>query len=181
MTDLSSIAKVYADALFMLSESENCTDEILKEADMLSEIIKQTPDYLEMLDSPAISLDERLSLIDGAFSSFSKILVNTVKLLSERRAARSLPKMLAYYKRAYELSRGIEHVEVISAVLLDDKQKARLKSKLEEMTKKQIIISNTHDPSILGGIKLRYMGKQLDSSLKTRLDAFEKGISELVI
>ena len=89
--------------------------------------------------------------------------------------------MLEHYERTYEISRGIERVEVVSAVVLSDLQKAKLKSKLEGITKKQIIISYTHDPSLLGGMKLRYMGIQLDGTVKTKLDGFAKGLAELVI
>ena len=89
--------------------------------------------------------------------------------------------MLDAFEKAYEISRGIERVEVISAVPLTVAQNERLKAKLEGITKKQIIINNTHDPSLLGGMKLRYMGVQLDGSVKSKLDAFEKSLGELVI
>ena len=35
--------------------------------------------------------------------------------------------------------------------------------------------------AILGGVKLRYMGKQLDSSLKTKLDRFAAGLAKTVV
>ena len=89
--------------------------------------------------------------------------------------------MIDAFVEAYEKSRGIERVEVISAIPLTEAQKMRLCEKLEGITKKQIIINNTHDPSLLGGMKLRYMGQELDGSIKTKLDGFEKRLSELVI
>ena len=49
------------------------------------------------------------------------------------------------------------------------------------MSGKQIIVRNTHDPKLLGGMKLRYSGIQLDGSIRTRLDSFEKSIGALVI
>ena len=70
---------------------------------------------------------------------------------------------------------------MISAVPLTEDQLTRLTAKLEGITGKQIIINNIHDPSLLGGMKLRYMGVQLDGSVKTKLDSFEKSISERVI
>ena len=103
------------------------------------------------------------------------------KLLTEKRLAHTVPKVLEHFVRTYEKSRGIERVEVISAVPLSDTQTARLKAKLEGITKKQIIITGTHDPALLGGMKLRYMGLELDGSIKTKLDGFEKRLAELVI
>ena len=46
---------------------------------------------------------------------------------------------------------------------------------------KTIILTNTVDPSILGGVKLRYLGVQLDGSVKTRLDKFEDALKNTVI
>ena len=181
MADVTSGIKAYGEALFSLAEELGETESVRHDAETLLAVISNSPEYLKMLDSPALSREERLALIDGAFSSLNKSLVNTAKLLTERRLAHTLTKMIAHFEKAYEISRGIERVEVISAVPLTEAQTARLKAKLEGITKKQIIINNTHDPSLLGGMKLRYMGLELDGSVKTKLDGFEKSLSELVI
>ena len=52
---------------------------------------------------------------------------------------------------------------------------------LEEITGKTIIIKNTVDAAILGGMKLRYLGQQIDGSIKTKLDKFDKSLKDLVI
>ena len=181
MAEVNSGIKAYADALFSLTEELGQTENVLLDIKTVKAVLGSSREYLTLLDSPALSREERLGLIDRSFGTLNKNLVNTAKLLSEKRMAYALPKVLESYIRAYEISRGIEHVEVISAVPLSASQCARLKAKLEGITKKQIIISNTHDPSLLGGMKMRYMGIQLDGSIKTKLDVFEKGLSELVI
>ena len=181
MADVTSGIMAYGEALFSLAEELGTTESIRRDAEMLRSVIAANPEYLKMLDSPALSREERLGLIDGSFSSLDNSLVNTAKLLTERRLAHTLPKVLDAFVSAYEKSRGIERVEVISAVPLTEEQNTRLKAKLEGITKKQIIINNTHDPSLLGGMKLRYMGKELDGSIKSKLDGFEKSLEELVI
>ncbi len=181
MTDVTSAMKAYGEALFSLTEELNETEAALDDVKALERIIESSPEYLKMLDSPALSREERLGLIDKSLSSLNKSLVNTAKLLAEKRLCYALPKMLEAFTRAYELSRGIERVEVVSAVELTSEQKAKLKTKLEGITKKQIIISYTHDPSLLGGMKLRYMGIQLDGTVKSKLDGFASSLSELVI
>ena len=181
MADIGGGIKAYGDALFSLAEEMGQTDAVMQDIEILGRAIEENPEYLGMLDSPALSREERLALIDGSFSSLNKSLVNMTKLLTEKRLAHTVPKVLEHFVRTYEKSRGIERVEVISAVPLSDTQTARLKAKLEGITKKQIIINNTHDPALLGGMKLRYMGLELDGSVKTKLDGFEKSLSELVI
>ena len=181
MTDVNGAMKAYGEALFMLAEELGETEKVLSDVETLESVIAKNPDYLKVLDSPALAREERLGLIDQSFASLNKSLVNMTKLLAEKRLSHALPRALAHFVKAYETSRGIERVEAISAVPLTEAQKSKLKAKLEGMTGKQIIISNTHDPSLLGGMKLRYMGIQLDGSIKSKLDGFEKSLSELVI
>ena len=181
MADVTSGILAYGEALFSLAEELGETEQVKSDIQTLLAVIDASPEYLKMLDSPALSREERLALIDGSLASLNRSLVNTAKLLTERRLAHTVPKVLEHFVKAYEKSRGIERVEVISAIPLSESQTAKLKAKLEGITKKQIIISNTHDPALLGGMKLRYMGLELDGSIKTKLDGFEKSLSELVI
>ena len=181
MADVTSGILAYGEALFSLAEELGETEQVKSDIQTLLSVIDASPEYLKMLDSPALSREERLALIDGSLASLNRSLVNTAKLLTERRLAHTVPKVLEHFVKAYERSRGIERVEVISAIPLSESQTAKLKAKLEGITKKQIIISNTHDPALLGGMKLRYMGLELDGSIKTKLDGFEKSLSELVI
>ena len=137
MADVTSGIMAYGEALFSLAEELGQTESVRQDAEALKAVIVSTPEYLKMLDSPALSREERLGLIDGSFSSLNKSLVNTAKLLTERRLAHTLPKVIDAFVVAYESSRGIERVEVISAVPLTEAQKLRLTAKLEGITKKQ--------------------------------------------
>lgn len=174
-------AKSYGDALFMLAEELDQVEEIKSDFDMLCEIINDTPDYLKLLDTPALSREERVKLAGTAFGTLNKNLVNLVKILIERRITYLIYKIKDAYMQAYDISRGIERVEAISIIPLTDKQLEKLQNKLAIITGKQIIVKNTIDPSIIGGMKLRYLGIQLDGSVKTKLDNFEKSLKDIVI
>ena len=89
--------------------------------------------------------------------------------------------MFDTYEELYDSARGIERVEAITAVALTEAQLTALTKRLNAMTGKRAVIKNTVDPTILGGVKLRYQGKQLDGSVKTRLDKFEAALKSTVI
>ena len=171
----------YGRALFMLTEEVGNTEKVREDVRILLAVLKENPDLVNLLDTPAVSKDERLGVIDAALASLDENLTNLVKILAERREAHSLPKVLDAYLAIYDEARGIERVEAVTAVPLTDGQTERLKAKLEKQTGKTVIIKNTVDPAILGGIKLRYMGIQLDGSLKSRLDSFERVLTDMII
>ena len=181
MTDMSSLAAEYGKALFLLTEEVGSTERVLGDVSVLEGAIKANPDYLKLLDTPALAKEEKLRLANEALSGLDVHLKNTVMLLIEKRIAYLSPAVLRAYTHAYEEARGIERVEAVSAVPLTVEQKERLRKKLEGLTGKQIIINNTVEPQLLGGMKLRYMGTQLDGTVRTRLDSFAKILRSVIV
>ena len=177
MTD----AKEYGKALFLITEEDGVSDKILSDINLTEGVLKANPDYVKLLNSPALSKDERVELVGKAFSGIDERLSNLLKLLTERRIMHIFDKAAKTYKTLYDESRGIVRVEAVTAVPLSDKQAKAIKDKLTYSLRKTIVLSNTVDASILGGVKLRYSGVQLDGSVKTRLDKFEAALKNTVI
>ena len=171
----------YAKALFDLTEELGTTDAVREQVIAVKEIFKQNPDYAKLLDTPALPKEERLGLIDAAFVSFDTTLLNLLKIVCEARQTFAIDRLTSAYLAEYDVSRGIERVSAITATAMTEAQRETMRSALEAKTGKTIIIENTVDKSILGGVKLRYMGRQLDGSLKTRLEVFEKKLQDMVL
>ena len=177
MTD----AKEYSRALFELAEESGKTDAVLADINLAKAAFEQNPDYKNLLDTPALAKDEKLSLIDEAFAGIDLYALNLVKILCERHSVHIFGDIAQAFSDLYDESRGIERVDAITAVSMSDSQLGAMKNKLEAITGKTVIIKNTVDSSILGGVVLRYSGVQLDGSIKTRLDDFKKSLSNIVM
>ncbi len=174
-------AKEYGKALFLLTEEEGTTAAVAEELDIVKEILRENPRYEKLLDTPALAKDEKLLLIDRAFSSLSENLVNLMKILCEKHSFYQLPKVASEYAALYDEARGIERVEALTVIAMKQSQIDALTAKLSFMTGKMVVIKNTVDPSILGGVVLRFAGKQFDGSFKARLSALEKSLKEIVL
>ena len=174
-------AKEYAKALFLLTEEERTTKLVSEEIQTVKKLLCENPRYIKLLDTPALSKEEKLLLIDKAFASLNESLVNLMKILCEKHAVYQIPRLADAYAALYDESRGIERVEAVTAVPMTAAQLAAMTKKLTSLTGKIIKIKNTVDPAVLGGVVLRYSGKQLDGSLKARLQAFEKSLKSVVI
>ena len=171
----------YGNALFLLSEEVSASESVLEDVKTAREALSQNPEYVKLLDTPAIPKSEKLSLIDSAFAALDINLINLLKILCERHSVHSFFEVARTYIALYNEARDIEEVEAVTAVKMTEEQLSKMKIKLEEMTGKHIIIKNTVSPDILGGVKLRYMGIQLDGSVKTRLDKFSDSLKNTVI
>lgn len=171
----------YGRALFMLTEERGTTESVLADVAVAAEIFKSNPKYISLLDTPALSKKEKLALADEAFSSLDSDLLNLIKILCEKHSAYLFGEVFKSFSELYDEARGIERVEAVTAIAMTDGQLSRMAEKLAAMTGKKIIIRNTVSPEILGGVKLRYSGRQLDGSVKTRLDKFEESLKNTVI
>jgi F-type H+-transporting ATPase subunit delta len=171
----------YAKALFMLAEEEDTCEATLLDLRTVIAAVKKNESYLELLDTPALSKEEKLSLIDEAFKSISVSVVNFIKILCEKRFVRILPSVLKEYEALYDEKFGILRVEAISARPMSHEQLEALREKLEKEKQKTVVLTNTVNPEILGGLKLRFSGVQLDGSLKTRLDKIEASLKNVIV
>ena len=174
-------AREYARALFLLCEEDGITDKILDELGVVNEALRQNPAYARLLDTPALTKAEKLGLIDEAFRSLDLNLVNFIKILCEKHSVFTLKRVESELSALVDEARGIERATAISAVAMTTEQIDRLRERLEAMIGKTVVLSNKIDPSVLGGIKLRYSGAQLDGTVKGRLDGFAARLSEIVV
>jgi F0F1-type ATP synthase delta subunit len=96
-------------------------------------------------------------------------------LIAEKRTAEldSLVRDLAQYRADNE---GIVEVEAVSAHPIDSAAKAQIKAKITDIypTAKKIIITERHDPEVLGGIRLELANQQLDMSARAKLNRFKQ-------
>ena len=84
MTAMTQTNKEYATALFSLATENNAVDQYEKSLLEIGNIFKENPDYIKVLESPAIPLSERISFIDKAFeSTYTEYLVSFIKVLCE--------------------------------------------------------------------------------------------------
>ena len=177
MTDLSK----YADAIFLLAEEESTLETVREDLSTVNTVIENSPEYARILDTPALPKEERLGLIEEAFGGLSEYVKNLLKMLSAAHNAFLFPKLYLAFMKLYNEKLGILEVEAVTAVALSESERAKLSARLREKTGKKISIKNTVDPSILGGVVLRYDSLQLDGSVKTRLEKIEDGLKRVVV
>lgn len=173
--------KCYAEALFSLSQEAEKCDNVYEDTRIAIAALVENEEYLSILDTPHLPLKERVAMIDQSFGMLDEHLVNLIKILAEAKRAHLLVKILREYESLYDEYKGIFNAHVTSAVAMSDGQVEGLRIKLRSLTGKEPRIINTVDPSVLGGIKLRFEGKQVDGTVKGRLEGFEKKLRDLVI
>ena len=169
---MTAAEKEYGEALYELCAEENCAQEVREQLDMVLALFRAEPKYPRILQDPALPKGERLAMLDEAFrGSVLPYLLNFLKILCEKSALGTLEGCGEQFCALYNEERGLLPVTATSAVALTEEQKKALMEKLSRLTGKTILLESRVDESLMGGVKVRYGGKELDGSVAGRLEA----------
>lgn len=171
----------YGKALFDLAAELETDAAVYEELELVGKVLEENPGYVNLLDTPAVSTEEKLSLLDRAFSPAEPILRNFLSLLCEKRSVYRFPACAAAYGKAYDQAHNILRATAITAVPMTPEQCRSLTGKLEGLTGKTVILSNQRDEGLIGGMTLRYGGVQLDDSIRSRLDRLSSSLSQTIV
>ena len=179
---MKNLEQQFARAIFELSIECDERELVREELHLIEDVLKQNPTYKTLLDTPAITREEKLSLVETAFASLgSENVKNLIRLLTERRECHLFSSILRAYDALYDEALGILRVEAITAQAMTDAQKSSLSAKLAKKTQKTIVLSNIIDPEVLGGVLLRYGEVQLDGTLRSRLDTLGASLQSVIL
>ena len=176
---MTAAEKEYGGALYALAAEERCEDAVLEGLALAADAFRETPGYLKLVQNPAVPKEERLALLGEAFGAgVHTYVLNFLKILCEKSALDMAAGCLQDYKAQLYATRGILPVSAVSAVPLDEAQRGALCEKLARVTGKTILLETAVDPSVLGGVKLRYEGLELDGTAAGRLAALRRALTQ---
>lgn len=179
---MSQAGTVYGQGLYTLAQEEGLQEQILGELAVLQTAFGENPEFLKLLASHNIPLQERLDLLEESFRGrVHQYVLNFCKLLTEKNHIRQFSECYRAYREQYNTDKGILEVQVFTAIALSDAQKVRLTDKLTVLTGKKISLLCKIDPAVLGGVRLRYDGCQVDGTIQGRLDEMSKNLKNTVI
>ena len=179
---MTQAANTYAQALYDLAKEENLGKTVLSELAVLKGVFAENPEYSKLLSAPDIPKQERCGILDQAFRGrVHPYVLNFLKILTEKGYIRHFPDCCEAYRGFYNADNGILVVKAVSAVALTQAQKLKLTEKLTATTGKQIDLQCSVDAAALGGLRLQYDGKQVDGTVKTKLDAIGKLLKNTVL
>ena len=179
---MTEVGTIYGGALYDLAVSENLSEEILKQLQVLSDSFGAEPAFVNLLNAHSLPKAERCKIIDDSFAEkVHPYVCNFLKLLTEKGYVRHFAECCTAYRARYHADNNILPVTAVTAVALNDAQLARLVSKLEERIGKTVEITNRIDPDVLGGVRLHFDNKCVDDTLAHRLDSVRHLLNNTIL
>lgn len=168
---MTKTERVYGGSLYELAAEEGAAEEMLEQLRQVIEIFDREPDYWRFLSTLSISKEERCKALDEALNGHVQpYLLNFIKLLCENGTIRQLKGCAREFVRRYNADRGIVEVCAVTAVDMGQPLREKLVAKLQEILGKTVELTCRVDPACVGGVLLELPGRQLDGTVKQRLN-----------
>lgn len=170
MSQNIAIAKRYAKALFELAQERQLIVETEQQLKDIAEFMEVNYKLHLIFTSPNIGHAEKCMVFNKMFEGrVSDIILNTVRLLIERRRINLLREILKGYIYLASEALGIVDATVTSAYPLNESEKEAIVVEFSQKFGKAIRVHNVVDASVIGGLQVRILDHLYDGSLSGKL------------
>ena len=168
--DQSKIAVRYAKAFFSLAKEKKMLPKLKPDVDLIEQLIKESADFILMLESPVIRTAKKLELLEIIFEGkINGLTLKFLKLITENKREVHLPGICRNFLERYRRDQGVKAVSITSAIPLEKDLIAQIQSKLENGLKNRVELSEHVKENLIGGFVLRIEDRQVDASLSAQL------------
>jgi len=167
----SSLSKRYALGLIKALKSEAEYTAVKRELERFHQLQEGDPEFRAGLVTPMLSREQKEELLEVLRNraGFSAKTMNFIGALADESRLERLGEILDVLDDLWLESRGIEKLLVASVVPLDDTQRSRLASKLEDALGKSVRLEFSIDPGLIAGIRIERGSVAYDLSVAGNL------------
>jgi len=176
----SSASKSYALALYELSKENSELDNIENEVKSFAQLVKESPDFKEMILSPTVSKDEKKNVIFAIAekNNFSMNLKKFLGFVAMKNRLFYLNSIIESFLDLVSKNKGELKAKLISSKKLSQNEKKKIQSDLSKDFKSTISLDYTYDPDLIAGLIVQIGSIMIDTSIKTKLKKLEKNMLE---
>jgi len=175
-----SLARRYARALLDIGREEGQLRRVFSEVEEFGKALEGSPALREVMEADDINRRDKHAALDTVLSKagFLPTTQSFLSLLIEKGRMNVLPQILVALRRMVEEFEGIERVEVVVPMALSVPQKDLLQTVLERRTGKKVVLEETVDPAVLGGMVVRVGSTVYDGSVRTQIHQIRENLQK---
>ena len=168
----ASLQGRYASALYELASENKAVSTVEADLDQLGQSIVASSDLASLIRNPRLTRAGAQAAMTGLGThlKLSPLTQKFLGVLAHNRRLSALPQIVTAFAGIAAAARGELNATVTSAHPLSADQVSAIAAKLKAREGKEVKLTATVDPEILGGLVVRIGSTQIDSSIRTRLN-----------
>jgi len=172
------VASRYAKSLIDLAVETKQLEEVIKDMRLIKDVCAQNHEFVTMLQSPVVKTDRKQAIFKEVFEGkISKTTLSFLNLMAVKRREGYTAEIAKAFDEQYKLYKNITTVKVTSAIALDDKLRKQVMELVKKTVSGEVELVEKVDPSLIGGFVLTIDDKQVDQSVKRKLNDLRKTLS----
>ncbi|RLD36398.1 MAG: ATP synthase F1 subunit delta [Bacteroidetes bacterium] len=173
--NLSKISVRYAKALFQIAEEKGLLDEISADLKLLYNASQNIHQFEDFLLNPVLSLSEKKAAFHRIFTgNLHPLTLDFIDLLIKNNRLSFVEAIARQYNERYKDSKGITEITFTTTIPVDKAIQEAIFKQIGFKASQKIELDERIDPDIIGGFILKIEDKQIDSSVKTKLNKIKK-------
>jgi len=179
VTNGSTVADIYARALFELAQEHDAIAEVADELAGLCDLLKAEPDLAALFAHRTIVAERRAASLDTIFEGrISDLTLRFLQVLNANGRLGLLEQVAGSFDQMIKHAHGEVDVEVHSARQLDDAQLSQVGEKIGQAIGKKVLVEPHVDQSLIGGLRIRIGDKLIDASVRNKLKRIQDQLTQ---
>jgi len=167
------LGAIYAKALLAVAERAggSTAESVVAELeDFVTDVLDAKPDFELLLASPRVSADAKSDILDRALGGkMSSELLTFLQVVAGKGRLDCVREMAKEAHRQLNVLRNRAQVHAETAIPLDEGQFNRLRDRIVTALGREVDLTTSVDPDMIGGIVVRIGDTVYDGSLANRL------------
>ena len=171
----SPLAVAYARSLLELAEERKQMEQADDELRALRDVIEANPTFRAFLRDPGVGEQERADTLKRVFGGkLSPLVMNFLGVVNAHGRMGKIEEIARAYDELLDERLGKIEVDVTVAQRLGPDQLEQVRRSVSAALKKDAVVHQYVDESIIGGIVLRVQDRLIDASVRAQLEGMRR-------
>jgi F-type H+-transporting ATPase subunit delta len=166
-----SVAFRYAKSLIGLAQEKGVLDTVQADMKLFSEVCDENRAFVVALKSPVVKHVQKLGILKGIFQDkVSPVSYSIFEIITKKNREAILPAVADEFQRQYAEIKNVVKAYVTTVTTMTDAQRQQITKVVADATGKSVELVEKTDASLIGGYVLRVGDRQVDASIKSKLN-----------
>ncbi len=176
----SNINVRYAKALFLLAKEKDILDEIKSDIELVLNLFLQTADFKLIFQHPLLEQSAKKKIVSQLFGhKVNKYFLMFLELVIRNKREMFIQDICRNFIDLYRKEFKIKSAVLTTAYPINENERQKIRNTLELKFDANIELSEKVDSELIGGFVIQIDEKQIDISVKKRLQEIKHKLLEI--
>jgi len=174
----SIVAYRYAKALIDLANERGVVNEVNEDMAFFVKVCEENRAFLTVMGNPIVRHDKKLGILKNIFENrVNNVTYSIFHVLTKKNREKLIYSIAKEFHDIYNEQKGIQKVSVTTVSELTKEQKDAFVKLVSDAIDKKVELEEKIDENLIGGYLLKVGDKQIDTSVRKRINELKLSLN----